>query len=285
MEMSASRAGLVFSLTTDFEQALNDALEDLAQTPPPSGSRLSAVLHDLANSIALNEPFKPGTVDELNKLLGDDLMVSVRFNVPAMPHRSAEGILELEFQDFGNGDEDTWFQAMVQQWAAPCLALLSTVRSRGSRPRRCLDDGRWFTPTSRSSGAKFCSTRCRNRFNYRVREEKTFQCHECGRTLPLPQFSGIARDQDKALVPCGFDELSPLCIEDASKHASVRAYLSAAEMLDEKIVAAEAADRERTRIRAAEANIAHAKAQLERKRIELESLKTGVTSAPDEAKT
>ncbi|MGA2394276.1 MAG: hypothetical protein ABSH03_13135 [Candidatus Lustribacter sp.] len=261
--MAASRVPVWFELTADFEQALNDALEDVAQPEPHAGTTLALLLLDLATSIALSEPFNPKSLEAVERVL-DGLYCEVRYSMRPLTRSAPGGVFELKFVDWAN-DEDTWKLALAAEWAAPCVAMLGRAQSRDFRLRRCLFDGRWFNPASRSSGAKFCSTRCRNRFNYQVREEQTFRCDECQQHLPLLQFSGIGRETDDDLVPCGFAELRPLCVKDASRFPWVRAYLSAADMLDEDVVAADNEQRERTKREREEKHVLQEQAQLEQR--------------------
>jgi hypothetical protein len=92
------------------------------------------------------------------------------------------------------------------------LDILIARRSPGYRLRRCFQDGAWFTPSSRSTVSKFCSARCRNRFNYEINGlGSQFVCANCTKVSGLSSFSGLALENQRA-EPADIKTAEPVCV-------------------------------------------------------------------------
>lgn len=110
--------------------------------------------------------------------------------------------------------------------------LLAIAAVPGFQLRRCFNDGTWFSPALRSARSKFCSQRCRNRFNYEMREQQArFVCVECGQIRDIDGFSGLALE-DEVVQPADVHALEPLCVPCiVSHHPEWTAYVSTAELI------------------------------------------------------
>jgi hypothetical protein len=91
------------------------------------------------------------------------------------------------------------------------IDLFSAAKLGGFQLRRCFADGLWFSPGLRSARSKFCSVRCRNRFNYEVRSGATFVCSHCNEVRKLSSFSGLA-NFSAGLVPADVHSAQPFCV-------------------------------------------------------------------------
>jgi hypothetical protein len=131
---------------------------------------------------------------------------------------SAEGDLRLTL---GPDTGPTWDLA---------LDLIAAAATPSFQLRRCFNDGAWFSPALRSARNKFCGQRCRNRFNYEMREQRArFVCVDCGRIHDIDAFSGLSLE-DEIVQPSDVHALEPLCVPCVlTHHTEWTSYVSMAE--------------------------------------------------------
>lgn len=112
------------------------------------------------------------------------------------------------------------------------IDLLAAAFVPAFQLRRCFNDGLWFSPALRSARSKFCSQRCRNRFNYEMREQEArFVCAECGNIREIDAFSGLGLE-DETPEPADVHTPEPLCVECViSNHPEWSGYVNVAELI------------------------------------------------------
>jgi len=117
-----------------------------------------------------------------------------------------------------------------KDWA---LALdLIAASSTPFHLRRCFNDGSWFSPALRSARSKFCSSGCRNRFNYELRERRAqFVCVECAQIRDIDAFSGLGLEREHP-EPVHVHAAEPLCVSCIGvNHPEWVNYVSSADLL------------------------------------------------------
>ena len=98
------------------------------------------------------------------------------------------------------------------------LSIGIARRIPGYQLRRCLQDGRWFLPSSHATVSKFCSTPCRNRHNYEQRSlGSKFVCAHCSKIYSISLFSGLSLTHHHA-EPTDSKAPEPLCAHCVRKH-------------------------------------------------------------------
>jgi hypothetical protein len=113
--------------------------------------------------------------------------------------------------------------------AAVCCAI-STLGFVKAVTSRDFADGLWFSPGLRSARSKFCSVRCRNRFNYEARSGATFICSLCSEVREISSFSGLA-NFNADLVPADVHSAQHVCVDCIYKmHSDLVSYMETAEV-------------------------------------------------------
>ena len=93
------------------------------------------------------------------------------------------------------------------------VELLAASGEGGFQLRRCFNDGTWFSPAPRSARSKFCSSKCRNRYNYEARTQGArFLCARCATVFGITDFSGLAIDSMDSVHPSDVKAEHPLCV-------------------------------------------------------------------------
>lgn len=224
---------------------------DLAETrQPPYLLRLAYAIRGAAEGVAVGSVLREDHIEAINDALGyvslrprfqSHPISRIEYTPKGEPTRFhapiADGRLVLAFTRPDAGEETARLHAILDL-TEPLVELLEAAKNRDFKLRRCLADGRWFSPGGRSARPKFCSTRCRNRFNYRAKQEERFACSMCERVLPISRFSGVGNDDElfgdgaiaSGLHLHGIADPEPLCIECASSFSAFKSYLSGALM-------------------------------------------------------
>lgn len=152
--------------------AFLNGIGDAENAPTHDGE----VVHDLARSIASGRR-TPARLDAVQAVLAEiDLRLFIGLN---------DGPLRLALSPVNCGARHSALCAL--------LAALAMYQTDSFQLRRCFYDGQWFVPGVRSARSKFCSAKCRNRFNYELREQNaSFICSGCNVQYAIDNFSGLA---------------------------------------------------------------------------------------------
>lgn len=185
---------------------------------PSVEERAARALISTAEAAAVGLPIDGSLAQMIRSMLGHlELSVNVRFGGQGDFEAATTPInkigVGLAFAQ-REASEEGWDSAAERRFAQPLLDLLVRANSSDFRLRRCLQDGRWFIPEKRSGRSRFCSTSCRNRFNYRSRDLKmTFRCVLCVGSYSISSFSGIVIEHP---LPQDIARYKPIlgCVDD-----------------------------------------------------------------------
>src|SRR5271165_404672 len=129
---------------------------------PASPEGLSGLLSRAISAVAMGAP------ETIENDLVNEALASARFGLSVQAVQGQRG--------FALSHIDSNL-ASIQ---CALLIELLAASARGYQLRRCFYAGEWFSPGLRSARSKFCSARCRNRFNYDFRSQgASFVCADC----------------------------------------------------------------------------------------------------------
>lgn len=231
------------------DRIIVDGLEDYPSEGTPYLLQLAYAMRGLAEGIATGDVLRKNDVTLINAALaktslGVDFRTYPISRLEYAPDGAASGFTgpvvhgELVWQfERPAASKDTAALHAILDLVEPLVQLLDLSTTQNFKLRRCLNDSRWFSPATRSARSKFCSTQCRNRFNYRSKQDERFVCSMCERSLPVLHFSGIRTEESRKrgvsqseLHLCGIDDSDPLCIACAREFPQFKTYLAGALM-------------------------------------------------------
>jgi len=206
---------------------------------------VSARLNSVASILDADEPDNDGNSQHSNvwSILRQTLISIAKGALHEVDPTKLTGFLSelpftLQYQHVPSGSPFVLALTNLHQTDKPetaasglLLDLLAASADEAFQLRRCFYDGAWFSPGLRTARSKFCSARCRNRFNYELRSQgASFVCTECERIFSLDGFSGLARERG-TIEPADFHAPEPLCtICVEAQNPDWNAYLVSAEL-------------------------------------------------------
>ncbi len=124
--------------------------------------QLYEVLLELAEAVRVGNEIGEETAGRVNGVFREYRAVQLRLDViPGTAGARAGLRLGAEFADGQDDCKRMYMEAIV--------SLLEALEKGDLELRHCEQCGQWFIPYSRAGVAKFCGTRCRNRYHYEQR--------------------------------------------------------------------------------------------------------------------
>lgn len=157
-----------------FLRVLNEPMETHArrvETCDPLAAKLHAAFVQLAERVRTKTACTPGEIQQLNHLFDACSALQLRLvpqgeeedPAPATGGPLARAALRAHIR--GDGTARVYLEAII--------SLLEALERSPLELNRCEECGAWYIPYNRAAVTRFCSTRCRNRHNYRVRRQAT----------------------------------------------------------------------------------------------------------------
>lgn len=140
---------------------------------------LQGLLLELADSVRLKRGLNAAMLERMNGLFERYQAVRLKVSLVAASRWAAgddgrrdEGgqewqqplVLHTEFADGPNELKRMYMEAVI--------SLLEAMEKKPLELATCIQCGGWYIPYQRAQVTKFCGTRCRNRFNYVLRNRK-----------------------------------------------------------------------------------------------------------------
>lgn len=155
-----------------FLQVLNEPAETHDQRLElhgPLAADLREALFRLAERVRTQTSCTPEEISQLNHLFDACNALQLRLvpqgedgdPLPAGAGPLARAGLRAYIR--GEGGARVYLEAII--------SLLEALERGPLELNRCEECGAWYVPYSRAAVTRFCSTRCRNRFNYRARRQ------------------------------------------------------------------------------------------------------------------
>ncbi len=139
------------------EQELQELLLDLVESVRVK-KEISALILQRINGLFERYPavrLKVRTVSGMGKSPVDEPMMEQE------KEQRQQILLHTEFVD--GADE------LKRMYMESIISLLEALEKKPLHLQKCIQCDRWFIPYQRAQVAKFCSSKCRNRFNYVLR--------------------------------------------------------------------------------------------------------------------
>jgi hypothetical protein len=184
------------------------------QNSEPIAKRMYQLLIRLAEQIRDKVPITEQEIQDVNQIFHEYRAVRLQLSVEDKEKGD-------QYQPVHDYSQKIMFQAEIEDpdqgkrvYLEALISLFERLEDDSLKLRMCMECGSWYIPYNRAHVTKFCSSKCRNRFNYSARKEETFSCGLCHHDRHLSIFSGlILRNSEPDQITVGsVRDKSPICM-------------------------------------------------------------------------
>ena len=139
-----------------------NTLHEFEAAPGSLEERQQSLLLDLARSVEGGTGLTDALLQRVNELF--EQYSAIRLQARFVPgHEGKRGVLlQAVFADGRDEPKRIYMEAMI--------SMLETMERRLLELQTCIQCDNWFIPYERAGVAKFCSTKCRNRYHYLLKK-------------------------------------------------------------------------------------------------------------------
>jgi hypothetical protein len=186
------------------------------QNSEPIAKKMYQLLIRLAERIRDKVPITEQEIQNLNQIFHEYRAVRLQLSVedeeksdqyqPVHNDYSQKIMFQAEIEDSDQGKR-VYLEALI--------SLFERLEDDSLKLRMCMECGSWYIPYNRAHVTKFCSSKCRNRFNYNARKEEAFFCGLCHHDRPLSTFSGLilSNSEPDQITVGSIHDKSPICMK------------------------------------------------------------------------
>lgn len=161
---SLSRENYFLTVINQFEQHLdmNGSLEH----------KLQELILDIVHAVQNKQGLNTMMIQRINHMFSEYQAVRLKVGLVSEVEDRQQILLHTEFIDEPHQLRRMYMEALI--------SLLEAMEKHQLELQRCIECNNWFIPYQRAQVTKFCSSKCRNRYNYVIRKREMHDYNKIG---------------------------------------------------------------------------------------------------------